>query len=195
MARENKPGNPLDQQICDIHRQYLKVFEEQRLDSISDSTKESYLAVLRSLTAKLEVPSKPLSEHARHFSLLQCRPVLPLEGLRPGVDNVRYDVVLSTKFIELARSFIARVLVRHSNMADLAEERAQTSRPPSVMPRTNGGNSKPAEPLDFTPDTDLPFKVFVADVTTDQWERIQRAPETILPAGWKLEGNQIMTRG
>src|SRR5205823_3287501 len=76
-------------------------------------------------------------------------PVLPLEGLRPGVDNVRYDVVLSTKFIELARSFIARVLVRHSNMADLAEERAQTSRPPSVMPRTNGGNSKPAEPLDF----------------------------------------------
>ena len=62
MARENKSGNPLDQQICDIHRQYLKVFEEQRLDSISDSTKESYLAVLRSLTAKLEVPSKPLSE-------------------------------------------------------------------------------------------------------------------------------------
>src|SRR5947209_13376069 len=93
--------------------------------------------------------SKPLSEHARHFSLVQCRPVLPLEGLRPGVDNVRYDVVLSTKFIDLARAFIGRVLVRHSNMADLAEERVQTSRPPSVMPRTNGTTGRPAEQLDF----------------------------------------------
>lgn len=51
------------------------------------------------------------------------------------------------------------------------------------------------EPLDFTPDTDPPFKVFVADVTRDQWERIKQAPESILPAGWKLEGNQIITRG
>ena len=51
------------------------------------------------------------------------------------------------------------------------------------------------EPLDFTPDTDPPFKVFVADVTTDQWERIKQAPEAILPPGWKLEGNQIITRG
>jgi len=51
------------------------------------------------------------------------------------------------------------------------------------------------EPLDFTPDIDLPFRVFVADVTTDQWERIKQAPESILPAGWKMEGNQIITRG
>lgn len=50
------------------------------------------------------------------------------------------------------------------------------------------------EPLDFTPDTDPPFKVFVADVTTDQWERIKQSPESILPAGWRLEGNQIITR-
>lgn len=51
------------------------------------------------------------------------------------------------------------------------------------------------EPLDFTPDADLPFKVFVADVTTDQWERIKQAPEAMLPAGWRLEGNQVITRG
>ena len=95
--------------------------------------------------------SKPLSEYARYFSLMQCRPALPLEGLRPGVDNIRYDVVLSAKFVDLARLFIARVLVRHSNMADLAvEDRVQTSRPPSLMPRTNGGSAtRPAEPLDF----------------------------------------------
>jgi hypothetical protein len=41
------------------------------------------------------------------------------------------------------------------------------------------------EPLDFTPEiAGLPFRVYVADVTTDQWERIQREPGTILPAGW-----------
>ncbi|HZU22277.1 MAG TPA: hypothetical protein VE998_05550 [Terriglobales bacterium] len=92
--------------------------------------------------------SKPLSDLASHFSLVQCRPALPLEGLRPGVDNVRYDVVLSSRLIDLARSFIGRVLVRHSNMAELAEERVQGSRPPSVLPR-NGTGPKPAEPLDF----------------------------------------------
>ncbi len=51
------------------------------------------------------------------------------------------------------------------------------------------------EPLDFTPDADPPFKIFVADITMDQWEQVQRAPETILPSGWKLEGNQVFTRG
>ena len=52
------------------------------------------------------------------------------------------------------------------------------------------------EPLDFTPEIDgIPFKVFVADVTTDQWERIQRESGTTLPVGWKLEGNQIYPRG
>jgi hypothetical protein len=51
------------------------------------------------------------------------------------------------------------------------------------------------EPLDFTPDTDPRFKVYVADVTMDQWERIKQSPDKILPAGWKLEGNQIITRG
>ncbi len=50
------------------------------------------------------------------------------------------------------------------------------------------------EPLDFSPD-DLPFKVFVADVTTDQWERIKGEPDTMLPPSWKLDGNLIFTRG
>ena len=50
------------------------------------------------------------------------------------------------------------------------------------------------EPLDFTPDMDVPFKVFVADVNGDQWERIQRSPEALLPAGWTLEGNRIFER-
>ena len=36
------------------------------------------------------------------------------------------------------------------------------------------------EPLDFTPDiAEVPFRVFVADVTRDQWERIQRDPKLL----------------
>jgi hypothetical protein len=50
------------------------------------------------------------------------------------------------------------------------------------------------EPLDFSPD-DLPFKVFVADITSDQWEQVQREPDAVLPPGWKLDGNLIFTRG
>ena len=46
------------------------------------------------------------------------------------------------------------------------------------------------EPLDFTPDiADVPFRVFVADVTRDQWERIQRDPDASLRSlGWQTGG-------
>jgi hypothetical protein len=50
------------------------------------------------------------------------------------------------------------------------------------------------EPLDFTPDTDPPFRVFVADITSDQWDRIKRAPESLLPKGWNLKEYQIIGR-
>ena len=50
------------------------------------------------------------------------------------------------------------------------------------------------EPLDFSPE-DLPFKVFVADVTADQWEQIKGTPDAVLPRGWKLDGNLIFARG
>jgi hypothetical protein len=46
------------------------------------------------------------------------------------------------------------------------------------------------EPVDFS---GLPFKVFVADVTSDQWERIQQDPCT-LPPGWQLYDNRIYSR-
>ena len=51
------------------------------------------------------------------------------------------------------------------------------------------------EPLDFSPDSGPAFKVLVADVTGDQWERIQRMPKTLLPDGWILEGNLTLGRG
>jgi hypothetical protein len=62
MASDSKFSNPLDQQIYEIHRLFMKVMEDDRLPTISDETKASYLAVFKSLTEKLATPGKPLSE-------------------------------------------------------------------------------------------------------------------------------------
>jgi len=52
------------------------------------------------------------------------------------------------------------------------------------------------EPLDFTPDVDgFPFKVLVADVASDQWQRIRDADGTALPHGWSLVDHRIYCRG
>jgi len=62
MARGQKFSDPLDQQIYDAHRRYLEVMEDIRLSTISNETKEKYLRIISTLTDKLALPSKPLSE-------------------------------------------------------------------------------------------------------------------------------------
>ncbi len=62
MAREPKFTNPKDQEIHEIHLRYVEVMEGERLGSISDESKTHYLRVLTTLTEKLAVPGKPLSE-------------------------------------------------------------------------------------------------------------------------------------
>lgn len=62
MARSNKFSNPMDKEIYEVHRRYIQVMENERLAAISDETKTHYLRVLRSLTDKLAIPGKPLSE-------------------------------------------------------------------------------------------------------------------------------------
>jgi hypothetical protein len=62
MAREPKFTNPKDQEIHEIHLRYVQVMENERLGSISDESKTHYLRVLTTLTEKLAVPGKPLSE-------------------------------------------------------------------------------------------------------------------------------------
>lgn len=57
-----KFSNPMDQEIYEIHRRFILVMENERLATISDETKASYLAVFKSLTEKLATPGKPLSE-------------------------------------------------------------------------------------------------------------------------------------
>ena len=62
MATDRKFSNPLDLEIHDIHRRFILVMENDRLPTISDETKASYLAVFKSLTEKLATAGKPLSE-------------------------------------------------------------------------------------------------------------------------------------
>lgn len=59
----------------------------------------------------------------------------------------------------------------------------------------NAGDLDPLEPLDFSPDAGPPLRVFVADITRDQWERVQQAPDSLLPPGWDLKGHRVITRG
>jgi hypothetical protein len=52
----------------------------------------------------------------------------------------------------------------------------------------------PIVPVETTPAvTDLPFRVWVADVTPDEWNQIQTNPG-LLPNGWSLEGRQTTKR-
>ena len=52
----------------------------------------------------------------------------------------------------------------------------------------------PIVPVETTPAvTDLPFRVWVADVTPYEWNQIQANPG-LLPPGWSLEGRQTIRR-
>ena len=52
----------------------------------------------------------------------------------------------------------------------------------------------PIVPVETTPAvTDLPYRVWVADITPEEWQQIQSNPQ-LLPKGWGLEGYQITRR-
>src|SRR5450631_370386 len=84
-------------------------------------------------------PDKPAPPN-----LAGSTPFVSLEGISVGVDNLRHDVVLSAKFVDLARAHIARLIARHGELEGLLS--AESSRPtqgPSWMARQAG---KPAGP-------------------------------------------------
>ena len=62
MARTKKFTDPTDVAICEVHRRYVEVMENSRLETLSADTKERYLKILSSLTERLAVPAKPLHE-------------------------------------------------------------------------------------------------------------------------------------
>jgi hypothetical protein len=62
MPRAKKFTDPTDIAIVDIHRRFVDAMESVRLETISPDMKQRYLLVMKSLTEKLEMPSKPLHE-------------------------------------------------------------------------------------------------------------------------------------
>ena len=71
--------------------------------------------------------------------LTSFTPALSLENLQVGVDNLRYDVYLSPKFVDQMRAHIARLLVRHGGVEELMAAQ------PAVRPSNHfisGPNSK-----------------------------------------------------
>jgi hypothetical protein len=74
MARERKPTDPQARAIYEVHRRYIKVMEE-RLGMVEEQTRRGYLLVMSSLTEKLSVPGKPLSEIVREV-MAEAGPLL-----------------------------------------------------------------------------------------------------------------------
>ena len=82
------------------------------------------------------------------FKLAKYTPCVSLDGLLPGVDNLRHDVFLSPKFTQLARQHLWRLIVQYGDVHELAADEATESRPAwDVRPARKPNNS--AEPGDF----------------------------------------------
>lgn len=94
-----------------------------------------------------------LSAHARHVQLSSYEPTIHLDGLVRGVDNIRHDAALSSRFMETARQHIFRLIVKHGRIEALIEQAAATPRPTSRIAGPGIGNSttapKVAEAGDF----------------------------------------------
>ncbi len=76
--------------------------------------------------------------------LAASAPSLSLEGLSLGVDNVRHDVVLSPRFVEVARAQIARLVARHGELEGLlAADAGPAGQGPSWMRNMAGKIARP----------------------------------------------------
>src|SRR5262249_6737484 len=63
-----------------------------------------------------------LTESARQLSLSSYVPTIVLENLVGGMEPIRHDVFISSKFTEIARLDIFKLIVNHGNVEDLAAE-------------------------------------------------------------------------
>lgn len=76
--------------------------------------------------------------------LAAATPGVSLEGLSLGVDNLRHDVVLSSRFMDAARAQIARLIARHGELEGLlAAEAASPGQGPSWLRNLAGRAAKP----------------------------------------------------
>src|SRR5215472_1050511 len=63
-----------------------------------------------------------LADSARQLALSSYVPSIELQNLVPGIDNLRHDVFLSSRFSEIARLHIFKLIVKHGNVEELAAE-------------------------------------------------------------------------
>ena len=77
-------------------------------------------------------------------NLTASTPVVALDGISVGVDNLRHDVVLSPKFVELARAQIARLIMRHGELDGLLGSEAAAGQGPSWI-RNQAAKTKPKD--------------------------------------------------
>jgi class 3 adenylate cyclase len=84
-------------------------------------------------------------------NLAASTPFLSLEGLTVGVDNLRYDAVLSPKFVELARAQIARLIARHGELEGLlgAESAHQPQGPSWIRKQLGKAERQKVDPADW----------------------------------------------
>ncbi|MCU1221868.1 MAG: hypothetical protein JWN42_3065 [Candidatus Angelobacter sp.] len=87
-----------------------------------------------------------LPEYARQLVLTSDEPSLVLEGLVTGIDNLRHDVYLSSKFAEAARQHIFQLVTKHGNVEDLVVEERTVGRQPV---RQRGQTPRPWDPAEF----------------------------------------------
>ena len=93
------------------------------------------------------------AESARQLSLTSYEPLLVLENLVTGIDNVRHDVFLSPKFCDAARQHIFKLIAKHGRVEDLAPTESVPSPPQENLPARlrdlRARAPKPVDPLDF----------------------------------------------
>ena len=110
-------------------------------------------------------------EQVRQIALASYLPVLTLEGLTAGVDNVRHDVYLSSKFCDQARVHISRLITKYGNVEDLAVETSNTPvaafPPPAIAPPPKSQAMRAAETGEF--------KRLLAELQTASLQRAKSA--------------------
>jgi hypothetical protein len=95
---------------------------------------------------------RPAKEETEPAVLASYQPILPLDGLQLGVDNLRHDVHLSRKFVEQARLHVARLIARHGAVEGALAGEAP---PPKERDSYFIGPSKPKKPVVRTEPAEL----------------------------------------
>jgi len=90
-----------------------------------------------------------LAETGRDFKLAEYNPVLALEGLQTGIDNVRIDVFLSDKFCEAGRAHLAKLIAKYGTIENMVSEVTPKLRTGTAVGRTDAKTKTAGEGAEF----------------------------------------------